>query len=127
MTTHNPEAPQNGSIQRQMTPEELVANGYPADFHTNFAARQEWIKQHQAQSEPLLAGNVNQGQHVSKHDVYARGYGMSEQKIKQSRDKAQYVRQQKGHSLTLHLLFGAVVLWIPAIYYTFSPNHYWHA
>ena len=46
---------------------------------------------------------------------------------KHARDGAQYTRQQKGHSLTLHFLFGAVVLWIPAIYYTFSPNHYSHA
>lgn len=47
--------------------------------------------------------------------------------VRQARDKAQYVRQQKGHSLTKHLLFGWIVLWIPAIYYSFSPNHYWHA
>ncbi len=47
--------------------------------------------------------------------------------IKQARDKAQYVRQQKGHSLTKHLILGIFVLWIPAIYYSFSPNHYWHA
>lgn len=47
--------------------------------------------------------------------------------IKQSRDKAQYTRQQTGHSLTKHLLLGWVLLWIPAIYFTFSPNHYWHA
>lgn len=46
---------------------------------------------------------------------------------KHARDGAQYTRQQKGHSLTLHLLLGGFVLWIPAIYYTFSPNHYWHA
>jgi hypothetical protein len=113
VTTHNPDAPQNGSIQRPMTPEELVANGYPADFHTNFAARQEWLKLQAARvrhEEPLLPGNVNQGQHV-----------------KQARDKAQYVRQQQGHSLIKHLFLGVFVLWIPAIYYTFSPNHYWHA
>lgn len=48
-------------------------------------------------------------------------------KVKQAQDKAQYVRQQKGHSLTLHLLLGALVLWIPAIYISCSPNHYWHA
>lgn len=47
--------------------------------------------------------------------------------VRQSRDKAVYTRQQKGHSLTMHLLFGAVVLWIPAIYISCSPNHYWHA
>lgn len=39
----------------------------------------------------------------------------------------QRTREQKGHSLILHLTLGAVVLWIPAIYYTISPNHYWHA
>jgi hypothetical protein len=48
--------------------------------------------------------------------------------VKQSRDRAQYVRQQKGHSLILHLfLIGPVTLWIPAIYYSVSPNHFWHA
>ncbi|QCW22330.1 hypothetical protein SEA_LUNA18_62 [Microbacterium phage Luna18] len=44
-----------------------------------------------------------------------------------ARDKAQYTRQQKGHSLILHLTLGALVLWIPAIYISVSPNHYWHA
>jgi hypothetical protein len=47
--------------------------------------------------------------------------------VKQARDRAQYTRQQKGHSLILHLTLGAVVLWIPAIYYSVSPNHFWHA
>lgn len=47
--------------------------------------------------------------------------------VKQSRDKAVYTRNQKGHSLTLWILFGGLVLWIPAIYYSVSPNHYWHA
>ena len=47
--------------------------------------------------------------------------------VKQGRDKAIYTRQQKGHSLILHLLFGWLALYIPAIYITFSPNHYWHA
>ena len=37
-----------------------------------------------------------------------------------------YVRQQKGHSLTLHLLLGIVVLWVNVIYISVSPNHYWH-
>lgn len=47
--------------------------------------------------------------------------------VKQARDRAQYVRQQKGHSLILHLTLGALALWIPALYITISPNHYWHA
>jgi len=45
---------------------------------------------------------------------------------RKARDKAQYVRQQKGHSLTMWLFFlGPITLWIPTIYYSFSPNHYW--
>lgn len=55
---------------------------------------------------------------------------MSEQQpnneVRQGRDKAVYTRQQKGHSLTKHLLLGVFVLWIPTIYYSISPNHYWH-
>ncbi|QOP65257.1 membrane protein [Microbacterium phage Zayuliv] len=47
--------------------------------------------------------------------------------IRQARDRAQYVRQQKGHSWVVWwLLLGPVTLWIPAVYYSFSPNHYWH-
>lgn len=38
-----------------------------------------------------------------------------------------YVRQQKGHSLVLHLLLGWIVLYIPTIYFAVSPNHYFHA
>jgi len=37
-----------------------------------------------------------------------------------------YTRQQKGHSLTLHLLLGIVVLWVNVIYISVSPNHHWH-
>jgi len=47
--------------------------------------------------------------------------------VKQSRDKAQYTRQQTGHSVIKHALLGMFVLWIPTIYYAASPNHYWHA
>lgn len=40
-----------------------------------------------------------------------------------------YVRQQKGHSLTLwiilSLFFVIPVIWL--IYFSVSPNHYWHA
>lgn len=79
----------------------------------------------------------------AKTAMYAQRYNMSPENlqrmqqqqvpatqhvgVRQSRDRSQYVRQQKGHSLILHLLFGGFVLWIPAIYFTTSPNHYWHA
>jgi hypothetical protein len=47
---------------------------------------------------------------------------------RKARDNAVYTRQQKGHSLLLHLLLiGPFTLWIPAIYISVSPNHYWHA
>jgi hypothetical protein len=40
-----------------------------------------------------------------------------------------YVRQQNGHSLTLwiilSLFFVFPVIWL--IYFSVSPNHYWHA
>lgn len=47
--------------------------------------------------------------------------------VRQSRDKAQYVRQQRGHSFLLHwLVLGIFTVFIVPLYYTFSPNHYWH-
>lgn len=58
-----------------------------------------------------------------KDEIEAQAY----QPVKVSRDRTQYVRQQKGHSLILHLLFGWVLLYIPAIYISCSPNHYWRA
>lgn len=53
-------------------------------------------------------------------------YAPQQAPIQQARSGAQYVRQQTGHSLTKHLLFGMCVLWINVIYYSMSPNHYWH-
>lgn len=38
-----------------------------------------------------------------------------------------HTREQKGHSIIKHICFGWIALWIPTIYYTISPNHYWHA
>lgn len=54
-------------------------------------------------------------------------YDLLMSNVKQSRDRAQYTRQQKGHSLILHLIFGGILLYIPTIYYAVSPNHYYHA
>ncbi len=52
---------------------------------------------------------------------------MVQPNVKQGRDRSQYVRQQKGHSIIKHLLLGWLLLWIPTIYYAVSPNHYFHA
>lgn len=38
-----------------------------------------------------------------------------------------YNREQKGHSLILHLLISPFLLFINLIYISVSPNHYWHA
>lgn len=41
--------------------------------------------------------------------------------------QSQFVRtrQQRGHSVMLHVLFGWVLMYIPALYITFSKDHYW--
>lgn len=62
--------------------------------------------------------------HISYHQPLP---AVEHHAVKQSRDKAQYVRQQKGHSLILHLLLGIFVMYIDVIYISVSPNHYWHA
>ena len=67
------------------------------------------------------------GEVRSNHPGYYPPVSAEAPQVRQSRDRAQYVRQQKGHSVIKHALFGGFVLWIPTIYYTFSPNHYWHA
>lgn len=53
---------------------------------------------------------------------------MSNGEALNGRDNAQYVRQQQGHSLILHLLLICVVIGMFTVpYYTISKNHYWHA
>lgn len=37
-----------------------------------------------------------------------------------------YTREQKGHSIVLHLLFGWIFFYIPTIYYALSPRHFFH-
>ncbi len=42
-------------------------------------------------------------------------------------DGANYVRQQKGHSLLKMIILSCFLVGIPfLIYYSISPNHYWH-
>ena len=46
---------------------------------------------------------------------------------REARDGANYVRQQKGHSIILMLILCLFGIGIPfAIYYAISPNHYYH-
>ena len=46
--------------------------------------------------------------------------------MKEGHDGSNYVRQQQGYSIVLHSLLGMFVLWINVLYYSISPNHYWH-
>ena len=78
--------------------------------------------------QPSIFTNEERQALVNEFDrVYPEQLHAGRRAVRQARDRAQYVRNQKGHSLTLHLLFGWIVLWIPALYITCSPNHYWHA
>lgn len=52
----------------------------------------------------------------------------NEKEAPKGRDGTQYMRQQKGHSLTKHILLifvGVGMFTIP--YISLSKNHYWHA
>lgn len=44
-----------------------------------------------------------------------------------TKEKPNYVRQQQGHSLVLHILLcGLVIGFFTIPYYSISKNHYWH-
>ena len=43
-----------------------------------------------------------------------------------SADKVTYVRNQRGHSIILAVLFGWTTLYILPIYWLVSKGHYYH-
>lgn len=98
-------------------------SGPPAGWYDDpdGTGRQRWYDgitwTDQYQSAPVVAQQSVQGGVQAPVQTDSR----------KARDKAVYTRQQKGHSLTKHLLLGVFVLWIPTIYYAVSPNHYFHA
>lgn len=48
-------------------------------------------------------------------------------KWQETKASPNYIRQQKGHSLTKHILLCFVMVGFFTIpYYSISPNHYWH-
>jgi hypothetical protein len=77
--------------------------------------------------------NLNAGVKLTPAQIddvqpFTPGYHPPRSAVKVARDRAQCVRNQKGHSLILNLLLiGPLTLWITTIYYTVSPNHFWHA
>lgn len=79
--------------------------------------------------QPLTVAEVNairaqqEAETSKRRNVAHRKEGT----MKTSRDGAQYIRQQKGHSWLLHwVVLGIFSLFIVPIYYSVSPNHYWH-
>ena len=53
---------------------------------------------------------------------------MAKKQVAKVKDGVQYTREQKGHSLTLWIFLSLCVFGIPwLVYYSVSPNHYWHA
>lgn len=77
---------------------------------------------------------------MTSHRVAVKTYGIigidskkgdpmtNEKEAPKGRDGAQYMRQQKGHSLIKHILLifvGVGIFTIP--YISLSKNHYWHA
>jgi hypothetical protein len=71
----------------------------------------------------LQEAAVDQRRAVAHRAAGNRGDGA----VKKSRDGAQYVRQQRGHSFIMEwLVLGIFTLWIRPIYLAASPNHYFH-
>ena len=93
----------------------------PAGFYDDGSGRQRWFDGSEWTDHYQSAPSTPQAINV----IVPSPAGDESRK---ARDKAVYTRQQKGHSLILNLLvIGPLTLWITTIYYTASPNHYWHA
>lgn len=78
--------------------------------------------------EPLSAAEVAELRALQESEVNRRrNVAHRQEGIMKGRDGAQYVRQQKGHSFILHwVVLGIFTCFIVPIYYSVSPNHYWH-
>lgn len=88
----------------------------PEGFHRLSAAEVADIRQKQEES-------ISRRRSVAHRAAGNRG-GVT---VKQARDGAGYVRQQKGHSALLGwLLIGPLTCFIVPIYWAVSPNHYFH-
>lgn len=77
------------------------------------------------QDVPFPPGPVQYHQPGSNYPNYSPQYGYLAPP-QQARSGAQYVRNQKGHSLFLHLALGWMLMYLPTAYYAVSPNHYFH-
>lgn len=75
--------------------------------------------------------NKNENKTYFLNEAFINKVGYEYQKIEAARlreEEALRVAKlmPKGHSIILHILFGWMLMYIPAIYYTFSKKHYWH-
>lgn len=108
MSLQQPQYGQSSQVA-PVTPS-VVAGWYP-----DASGRQQWWDgvQWSGQFAPTAAPQ----QQAQPERREANGMGVS------------YVRNQKGHSLTLWIILSLflIVPVIGLIYYSVSPNHYWHA
>lgn len=88
----------------------------PAGWYDDGHGRQRWYDG---------TGWTDQYAPVAQQPQHTAG-PMTAQQLNVKREVS-YVRQQKGHSIILHLLISPFLLFINLIYITASPNHYWHA
>jgi uncharacterized protein DUF2510 len=108
-------------------PESQRAPGwYPDDLGvTRFWDGKMWTE-HTAPPPPPTQVAAAAAPPVAGTSPYTQPPVFVQPNVRQARDRAQYTRGQKGHSIIRHLLFGWMVLYIPTIYYAVSPNHYFH-
>ena len=67
------------------------------------------------------------GEVRSSHPGYYPPVSAAAPPARVAADRAVYVRQQRGHSWLLHwLVLGIFSLFVVPIYYSVSPNHFWH-
>lgn len=69
-------------------------------------------------------------QSVSQQEAYTKRAEVHRKSSspRQGRDGAVYVRQQKPRSLFMWLfIWGPVTLWLPTLYFQFSPRYFWKA
>lgn len=99
-------------------PDKPVTQPVPLVYHPPVPLKGHVASQHESATSEEIRSWVrdNEPRKLMAEDVALKG-----------RDRAMYTRQQKGHSLILHLTLGGLLLWIPAIYITASKNHFWHA
>ena len=106
-----------------------AVNGHPHPFTSETLPPIPRMTEEEAQTHIMSAAEVAELRALQEAEINRRR-NVAHRKagnMKTSRDGAQYVRQQKGHSWLLGwILLGPLTCFIVPIYWSVSPNHYWH-